>query len=80
MATPPIASIAGQDQDTGAAGSTRTRSSSSLIGFDGADLRFVGTLTIERWSRADRVESFRDEATWELTYCGHARIESRIPA
>lgn len=50
-----------------------------LIRFDGAYLRFVGQLTIERWSGAKLVESFSDEAIWELMYFGHARTDERSP-
>jgi hypothetical protein len=45
-----------------------------LIGFDGAYLRFVGDLTVERWSGSDLVEEFTDEAIWELMYFGHPRV------
>ena len=48
-----------------------------LIGFDGAYLRFVGDLTIERWENGRVVESYRDEAIWELMYFGKARLEGR---
>ncbi len=44
-----------------------------LIRFDGAYLRFLGELTIERWSGPILLESWRDEAIWELMYFGHAR-------
>ncbi|GAA1549512.1 hypothetical protein [Kribbella lupini] len=44
-----------------------------LVRFDGAYLRFVGELTVERWSGPTLVESFSDEAIWELMYFGHAR-------
>jgi hypothetical protein len=44
-----------------------------LIGFDGAYLRFVGDLTIERWTHGEMVESHSDEAIWELMYFGKAR-------
>jgi len=49
-----------------------------LIRFDGAHLRFVGRLSIERWSGAKLVESFSDEAIWELMYFGHARSDERL--
>ncbi|MEV6283969.1 lipocalin-like domain-containing protein [Kribbella sp. NPDC051770] len=44
-----------------------------LVGFDGAYLRFTGDITVERWSGTELVESFSDEAIWELMYFGHAR-------
>jgi len=44
-----------------------------LIGFDGAYLRFVGELTVEKWEGGQVVESYSDEAIWELMYFGHAR-------
>lgn len=50
-----------------------------LIGFDGAYLRFAGDLTIERWSGTKLVESFSDEAIWELMYFGHTRTDDRSP-
>lgn len=50
-----------------------------LARFDGAYLRFVGDLTIERWSRAQLVESFSDEAIWELMYFGHPRTDDASP-
>jgi hypothetical protein len=43
------------------------------IGFDGAYLRFVGDLTIERKRHGQTIETFTDEAIWELMYFGHAR-------
>jgi len=46
-----------------------------LIRFDGAYLRFVGDLTIERWLGLSLVESFTDEAIWELMYFGHTRTD-----
>lgn len=52
------------------------RLAARLIRFDGAYLRFVGELTIERWSGPALVESFSDEAIWELMYFGHARTAS----
>ncbi|GAA5136869.1 hypothetical protein GCM10023339_76380 [Alloalcanivorax gelatiniphagus] len=51
-----------------------------LIGFDGAYLRFVGDLTVERWDGANLVESFTDEAIWELMYFGHARTDRVRPS
>ena len=46
------------------------------IGFDGAYLRFVGSLTIEKLEGDEIVETFSDEAIWELMYFGHARADS----
>ena len=50
-----------------------------LIRFDGAYLRFVGDLTIERWSGSTLVESFTDEAIWEVMYFGHPRKDEKAP-
>jgi hypothetical protein len=50
-----------------------------LIRFDGAYLRFVGDLTIERWSGSTLVESFADEAIWEVMYFGHPRRDAASP-
>ncbi|SDE08669.1 lipocalin-like domain-containing protein [Auraticoccus monumenti] len=50
-----------------------------LIRLDGAYLRFVGELTIERWSGSTLVESFTDEAIWELMYFGHPRTDVTTP-
>ena len=47
-----------------------------LSGFDGAYLRFVGDLTIEHWSDSARVESYGNEAIWELMYSGHPRTDA----
>ena len=44
-----------------------------LMRFDGAYLRFVGDLAIERWAAGEAVETYSDEAIWELMYFGHAR-------
>lgn len=55
------------------------RLAARLIRFDGAYLRFVGDLTIERWSGTTLVESYTDEAIWELMYFGHARTDDRSP-
>jgi len=50
-----------------------------LIRFDGAYLRFVGDLTIEKQVDGVVVESYTDEAIWELMYFGHARRDERSP-
>ncbi|WP_301124962.1 hydroxyneurosporene dehydrogenase [Streptomyces cacaoi] len=50
------------------------RARAEAAGFDGAYLRFAGTLTIERHRDGLLVESYRDEAAiWELMYFGRAR-------
>lgn len=50
-----------------------------LIRFDGAYLRFVGDLTVERWAGAQLTESFTNEAIWEIMYFGHARKDDKSP-
>lgn len=50
-----------------------------LVRFDGAYLRFVGDLTVERWSGAKRVETYTNEAIWEIMYFGHPRTDYRAP-
>lgn len=50
------------------------KAAARLVGFDGAYLRFVGELRIERQAPDGRVlESHTDEAIWEVMYFGHAR-------
>jgi predicted secreted hydrolase len=44
-----------------------------LARFDGAYLRFGGTLDIEHYRGAAQVEKHTSEAIWELMYLGHAR-------
>jgi predicted secreted hydrolase len=44
-----------------------------LIRFDGAYLRFAGDLTIEHWHNGRIVDSFSDEAIWEIMYFGRNR-------
>lgn len=44
-----------------------------LVRFDGAYLRFVGDLTVEHHRSGELIESFTEEAIWELMYFGHAR-------
>jgi hypothetical protein len=44
-----------------------------LARFDGAYLRFAGTLDIEHHRRTGLVEKRSSEAIWELMYFGHAR-------
>jgi hypothetical protein len=50
-----------------------TRFLARLAGFDGAYLRFTGTVTLERFE-GDRVveTASQDSAVWELMYFGHA--------
>jgi hypothetical protein len=45
----------------------------NIIGFDGAYHRFTGKVTIEKFEKDVRVESFNDFAIWELMYFGKAR-------
>ena len=49
------------------------RIAAKLMHFDGAYLRFAGDLEISRYHGEDRVETYRDDAIWELMYFGHAR-------
>jgi hypothetical protein len=44
-----------------------------LARFDGAYLRFAGTLDIEHHRGTAIVEKHSSEAIWELMYLGHAR-------
>ena len=46
-----------------------------LIGFDGADHRFAGKVTIERLEGDARVERVDGYAIWELMYFGRSRRE-----
>ncbi|NMO49751.1 carotenoid 1,2-hydratase [Actinoplanes sp. TBRC 11911] len=52
------------------------RTAARLTGFDGAYLRFAGLLTIEHHKGGRLVETFADEAIWELMYFGHAPAQS----
>jgi hypothetical protein len=49
------------------------RIAAELAHFDGAYLRFVGDLEVSWYRRGELVETYRDEAIWELMYFGHAR-------
>ena len=50
-----------------------TRLAARLAGFDGAYLRFGGTVTLERFEGAEVAETVsQDAAVWELMYFGHA--------
>jgi hypothetical protein len=44
-----------------------------LARFDGAYLRFVGDLEISRYRGPELVETYKEDAIWELMYFGHAR-------
>jgi hypothetical protein len=44
-----------------------------IVGFDGAYHRFTGKVTIEKFEKDMRVETFDDHAIWELMYFGKAR-------
>jgi hypothetical protein len=46
-----------------------------LAHFDGAYLRFAGDLEVSHYRGAERIETYKDEAIWELMYFGHARSE-----
>jgi hypothetical protein len=48
------------------------RIAAKLAHFDGAYLRFVGELEISRYRGDQLVETFKDDAIWELMYFGHA--------
>jgi hypothetical protein len=49
------------------------RIAARLAHFDGAYLRFVGTLEISRYRGGELAETHTDDAIWELMYFGHAR-------
>jgi len=46
-----------------------------LAHFDGAYLRFAGDIEVSRHHGSDLIETYKDEAIWELMYFGHARDE-----
>ena len=46
-----------------------------LAGFDGAYLRFTGTLQIEHHRGTALLEQHTNDAIWELMYFGHARSQ-----
>jgi hypothetical protein len=52
---------------------TPRKVAAKLIGFDGAYLRFVGEVRIERYEGGALLESHVDDALWELMYFGKAR-------
>src|SRR6266568_4390741 len=49
------------------------RIAARLTHFDGAYLRFVGDLKVDRYRGDELAESYTDDAIWELMYFGHAR-------
>ena len=49
------------------------RIAARLMHFDGAYLRFVGDLQISRYRSGELVETYKEDAIWELMYFGHAR-------
>jgi hypothetical protein len=49
------------------------RIAAKLMHFDGAYLRFAGDLQISRHRGAELVETYKQDAIWELMYFGHAR-------
>ncbi|MCW2672875.1 MAG: hypothetical protein JWP14_1464 [Frankiales bacterium] len=49
------------------------RIAAKLAHFDGAYLRFVGGIGISRYRGGDLIETYKDDAIWELMYFGHAR-------
>lgn len=48
-----------------------------LAGFDGAYLRFTGTLQIEHHRGTALLEQHTNDAIWELMYFGHTRPAAR---
>src|SRR6202051_911920 len=49
------------------------RIAAKLVDFEGAYLRFVGELQISRYRAGELVETYKDDAIWELMYFGHPR-------
>jgi len=49
------------------------RIAAKLAQFDGAYLRFVGDIEISHYRGHELVETYKDDAIWELMYFGHAR-------
>jgi hypothetical protein len=45
----------------------------TLLGFDGAYLRFAGTAKLEKFENGEIVESVSEPAIWELMYLGRAQ-------
>jgi hypothetical protein len=50
------------------------KAAAKLAGFDGAYLRFAGELRIEHHQGAELVDSFTEDALWELMYFGKALV------
>ena len=48
-----------------------------IVGFDGANHRFTGNVTIEKFEKDVRVQIFDDHAIWKLMYFGNARLPTR---
>ena len=48
-----------------------------LAHFDGAYLRFAGDLEVSHHRGSEPIETYRDEAIWELMYFGRARNDTR---
>jgi hypothetical protein len=48
-----------------------------LARYDGAYLRFAGTLEIEHHRGGELVEKYSNDAIWELMYFAHARPGAR---
>jgi hypothetical protein len=44
-----------------------------LAGFDGAYLRFAGDIEVSHHRGSEPIETYKDEAIWELMYFGHPR-------
>ena len=49
-----------------------------LARFDGAFLRFTGTLRLERYEADRLAECFENEAIWELMYFGHPDVAGEL--
>jgi pyruvate dehydrogenase complex dehydrogenase (E1) component len=49
------------------------RIAAKLAHFDGAYLRFFGDIEVSRYRGSELVETYKDNAIWELMYFGHAR-------
>jgi hypothetical protein len=49
------------------------RIAAKLAHFDRAYLRFFGDIEVSRYRGGELVETYKDNAIWELMYFGHAR-------
>ncbi|MDX6210365.1 MAG: hypothetical protein QOE24_2756, partial [Frankiales bacterium] len=49
------------------------KAAAKLIGFDGAYLRFAGELRVELFEGERLMETYTDDALWEMMYFGKAR-------